>query len=342
MKRAREKGRAWEGCTPLFVAASQRNPSMDVARLLLRAGADPSMGVAHRRGARTPLFVAVESGHEDLVRELVDAGADCSLPGSEETALIAAIRRGGKVFDYLLSVVDVNEPSCKGDPPLVLACERGSSAAALKLLDAGANPDAAGAGGWTALMRACQHNDCVVVVRRLLEVGASAGVQNGAGTTALMLSVTDRPDMAALLLASRDANVNARSKFGTALTLACAYGDVGGVRNVLKAGADVNTSGTDGTSALREAIAYSRKALLPLLIEAGADVDARDAAGETALHDVCESGRAYYVRVLLAAGASVDMRSNTGETPLALASKRDHKSIVALLLEAGARADGRP
>ena len=56
---------------PLVIAAS--NGHGDVVRLLLNMGADPNMGDRH---SGTPLYYAARNGQEDVTKLLIDEGAD--------------------------------------------------------------------------------------------------------------------------------------------------------------------------------------------------------------------------------------------------------------------------
>ena len=73
------------------------------------------------------------------------------------------------------------------------------------------------------------------------------------------------------------------------------------------------------------------------LLDAGADVDTKTADGFTALKWAVVRGYTGIVQVLLDAGADVDVRDNHGQTPLMLAAQEDHIEVVELLKEAGAK-----
>ena len=60
-----------QGATPLFIAA--QNGHLDVVRHLVEVGADKDKA---RDDGATPLYIAAENGHLDVVRHLVEVGAD--------------------------------------------------------------------------------------------------------------------------------------------------------------------------------------------------------------------------------------------------------------------------
>lgn len=87
-------------------------------------------------------------------------------------------------------------------PPLSAAARRGDPAAVRDLLEAGADPDAAGTGGtrWPPLLHAC-HKHQLEAARVLLEYGADPDHATPNGYTALMMAASERdPAMMALLL----------------------------------------------------------------------------------------------------------------------------------------------
>jgi len=87
-----EKSRT-DGATPLFMASQEGHA--DVVKLLLAAGSDISKGIS---SGVTPLMVASEGGHVDIVQVFLDAKADLSLTinvnGKDYTALSLAKSHG--------------------------------------------------------------------------------------------------------------------------------------------------------------------------------------------------------------------------------------------------------
>lgn len=154
------------GETPVMVAA--RAGSAAVVRLLAAAGAD-----LDRRGSRgqTALMWAAAQRHPAAVAALLDAGADSSIrsdvwtqvmavpphsrpeynreiPHGGNTALLFAVRAGDLPSARVLVAAgaDVDDADAWGVSAATLAAHGGHRALLEFLLDAGADPNAAGAG----------------------------------------------------------------------------------------------------------------------------------------------------------------------------------------------------
>ncbi len=100
----------------------------------------------------------------------------------------------------------------------------------------------------------------------------------------------------------------------TPLLFAARVGDVESARLLLAAGADVNDSLPDGTSALVEAAHSGQQDVGILLLEKGADPDAA-VVGYSALHAAVLRGSLDLVKALLAHGANPNARITKG-TPV--------------------------
>jgi ankyrin repeat protein len=182
----------YKGKTQLLTACC--NGQIDVIRMLLDNGAD----VDQNDEGSTPLFAACENGHVDAARLLLDKGAD------------------------------VNRAKENGSTPLFIACEEGHVDAARLLLEKGADVNQATENGQTPLYMAC-WNGHVDVARLLLAKGAEVdrAVSEGwkEGETPLRVACENRHVDGARLLLKKGADVNRADKNGaTPLAMACHRG----------------------------------------------------------------------------------------------------------------------
>lgn len=124
------------------------------------------------------------------------------------------------------------------------------------------------------------------------------------------------------------------------LLTACNKGLAGLVPLLLKKGASVNWSRSDGWTPLMSACSGGHLTVAQLLLDAGASVDAAAADGFTALMEACTAGRLELVHLLLEHGASISHSTPSGRTAVILASLYGHTEVVELLLQH--HADCRP
>jgi ankyrin repeat protein len=296
---------------PLSAAALYGHAA--AVRVLLELGAD-----IHGKdtGDRTALQLAAAAGREEVVGILIAAGATVDEVGPEgATALWAAC--GG---------MDCDAGLASGVPPQPCSKASGHPGTVRVLLAAGADPNAVGPGGVTALMMAAMagHDE---IVGMLLAAGAGATVDvvGSTGLTAL-LAACSAFDMRAA--AASGVPPQPGSKAG---------GHPGTVRALLAGGADPNAVGPDGVTALMAAAAAGYIPVIDLLLAAGAD-PLHSIEGNTALHGASMFGRTAAVRRLLEAGARPDAKTADGQTPLdvvcthSIADKAHEAAIRELLL----------
>ena len=374
------------GLTALMRASS--NGHTEIVRLLLEADADKDLRLADLQAqrdtaaARFPVFrnlgppamtaltLASQGGHVEIVRLLLEAGADKNLQdGNGRTALILASEWDHVEIVCLLleAGADVNLQNGNGWTALMKASFGGHLEILRLLLDAGADKNLRdGETGMTALMHAFCFFRVVPfhaeIVRLLLEAGAEMNLQDRNGTTALMdASSGGRVDTARLLLeAGADKNLQDGNGW-TALTKAAFEGHLEIVRLLLESGANPDLKLVDagllklksrknflgspvlsmlfhwgGISSVMLASCAGHVEIVSLLLETGADKNLQDRDARTALILASEWGHFEIVRLLLEAGADKNLQDRTGYTALMKASFGGHVDIVRLLLDAGA------
>ena len=224
------------GVTALDRAAE--NASLAVVETLLTAGADVD---AAQQSGLTPLMTAARTGNADVVRALVAGGADVNAAVAEtrSTALMWA----------------VSEPH-----PEVIEV----------LLDAGADPAASTAKGFTPLMFAARNGD-VEAARALIAAGVDVNAPSADGTHVLPFAIVSDRDAFALFLLEAGADADGSMNGVRALHAAA-----GGVRTWLR-----EWYARHGGSPLFSRVGYSRLTAaerLPLvkaLLARGADPNAR-------------------------------------------------------------------
>jgi ankyrin repeat protein len=120
------------------------------------------------------------------------------------------------------------------------------------------------------------------------------------------------------------------------LVSAAERGDRKAALALLARGADPNTPGPDGTTAIMWAAAHDDLELVRALVAAKANVSLKNQFGTTAITEAAIIGSAQVLDALLKAGADVNTRNPEGETPLMAAARSGKVDAAKRLLEAGA------
>ena len=140
----------------------------------------------------------------------------------------------------------------------------------------------------------------------------------------------------------KGANINAVDKDGwTPLHIAAPLGCKDVAALLIAKGANVNAAHKDGWTPLHIAAAFGRNDdVAALLIAKGANVNAADKHGDTPLHEAAIFGRKDIAALLIAKGANVNAMDNHGHTPMRKAEMglggRARTDVVELLLGHGA------
>jgi ankyrin repeat protein len=176
---ARVDARADDGRTPLLIAAGRRG-STDVVKALLDRGANAS----YAAGRTTALSLAARAGDDSSMRLLIEHGAN--LKGDAATALDSAIRAACTACVDL--VIAAAGPKAMGES-LISQAQFGKIEAVRMFLQRGADVNTKNGTGLTPLLAACDTDaPSVELVRLLLDSGADVAARMSDGKTALNLA----------------------------------------------------------------------------------------------------------------------------------------------------------
>ncbi|XP_078601056.1 uncharacterized protein LOC144876046 isoform X1 [Branchiostoma floridae x Branchiostoma japonicum] len=128
------------------------------------------------------------------------------------------------------------------------------------------------------------------------------------------------------------------------LLYAAMNGSLRGVKEALKAGADIDfdmthSETTSSGTALYIASYQGHVGIVKLLLRKGASVSKRTRSSFAPLHGAATEGRTEIVDLLVQHGATVDIRDRFQNTPLMRACNYNHVNTVRRLIELGARPD---
>lgn len=287
----------------------------DAVRALIKARIDVNQSEAD---GTTPLHWAVQADDVEMVRVLLKAGARAgaanrygSLPLS-----LAATNGNAAILELLLKAgADPGSPSPEGETALMSAARTGKPDAIRVLLDHGADVNASERWfGETALMWAAGHNHAAAV-KLLVDRGAAIDARSRAlefpktifnGGT-MVSTPLPRGSMTPLMFAAREDALDA-------------------AQALIEAGAKLDLTDPDGTSALLMAIVNVHFDMAALLLNKGADPNVADASGMAALYGTVD---------LRTTGRMINRpsRKPTGGT--------DSLALIKLLLEHGAKPNAR-
>ena len=257
---------------------------------------DGNFDTDRTEGGMTPLLFAVNGGHQDAVRVLLEAGAN------------------------------VNGPMPDGLTPLLLAQIRRHEALALFLLEHGADPNNAGP-GFPPLHVAGYLSQLAI---------AKALIARGADVNARMMGPHRLVEALELGSNRRPGDTGVFTNIGsTPFVTAAKHGQIEIMRMLLDAGADPFLTAEAGENALMSAAGIGRPQpsmvtyhvwkeadqleAVRIGLEVGLDINAKNEWGLTALHGAAYMDDEGVVELLAAHGASLNPLDWQNQTPLRVA-----------------------
>ena len=361
-----------EGETPLMAAA--RAGGAEAVHLLLVHGAQ----VNHAETSRdqTALMWAVAQQHDEVIRLLLEHGADVNARSRVRprlmhadstnasqydqgvvwnrggyTALLFAARHGAAGAGRLLvdAGADINDTAPTGASVLTVATHSGHTDFALFAIEAGADPNAAGA-GYGPLHAAILRGD-LAVVRALVAAGAdvNARVERGtpvrrasqdwaiapqfaSATPFWLAAYYQEPEiMRALVDAGADPTLTTLERWETVFARAGGTGPphvVGGFQSPLLAAVrGQHNRGRRFNSSLRNPDDNERQTLeaAKLVIAYGADVNHADREGTAPIHVAARQNYATVIQLLAEHGADLTLKNGRGQTPLTIAEQAERR-----------------
>lgn len=287
------------GDSALSLAVKNNLP--EIARLILRAGADPD---EKNSVGETPLCSAAKAGHIELLKILIEAGANVHTVANSTSAHL-------------------------------MAAASGKYEAIKILLKAGANIFYIPPHQRSILHQAAEnnHTECM---RILLAAGADPNAEDSRGDTPLHYAAVRGNASGVSMLIENGANIERRNKREqTPLILAAMKGHADCVAALIANDAYMETATPNGNTPMHYAAKNNHGRVLEVMIKAGADMTIPNYEGETPM-DVVQKKNNVQVQKITAL-AILELRGIHEVTPELLreTALKEDMELLSLLLQTG-------
>uniref|UniRef100_A0A4W6C3C4 Ankyrin-1 n=1 Tax=Lates calcarifer TaxID=8187 RepID=A0A4W6C3C4_LATCA len=324
-----------KGFSPLYMAAQENH--LEVVKFLLENGANQSLPT---EDGFTPLAVALQQGHENVVALLINYGTKgkVRLPALHIAARNDDTRTAAVLLqnDPNPDVLSKKNRLTTGFTPLHIAAHYENMSVAQLLLNRGANVNFTPKNGITPLHIASRRGN-VMMVRLLLDRGAQIDAKTKDELTPLHCAARNGHVRIIEILLEHGAPIQAKTKNGLSPIHMAAQGDhMDCVRQLLQYNAEIDDITLDHLTPLHVAAHCGHHRMAKVLLDKGAKANARALNGFTPLHIACKKNHMRSMDLLLKHSASLEAVTESGLTPLHVAAFMGHLNIVKNLLQRGA------
>ncbi len=306
------------GINALMYAAASGNREL-VELLITQAGLSIN---GQSKDSMTALSFAVERGHEELVKYLINAGSHINI-----VAISKAVRQdNGPLLRLLIQKSEDEQQAC--NLALCYATECNKPAIITSLLKLRADVNTRSLYQRTPLIIAAMrgYDDCA---RVLLDGRADVTLKDDKGVDALSYAKTNGNEAIVRML---EEALSEKYQMQQAFLEASVQGNLSEVKELLAQGVDKNVQDRQGKTALMHAVTNEHNEVVELLLREGAQIAIRNLAGNTALSIATQKAHTALVKLLL---AFPDRLPTVILKPaLDSASYEGHSEIVSLLINA--------
>jgi ankyrin repeat protein/beta-lactamase regulating signal transducer with metallopeptidase domain len=343
--------------------AAKAGDLAEVKRLIAKAA---DLNAFDKEDGLTPLGVAANRGHTEIVKILLDSGAkvDIAASGGYSPIRYAVLNYDKETIRALISGgADVNIAPDNSDTPLLTAIWGDQTDIVKALLDAGANAELKDDNGMSSLQHALDIGMPDIVkllantddrvpdlhraalkgdlskLKELLGAGADINDKDAFGRTPIEYALAGGQIDVAKFLLDQGVDINLKLRRNRSLLhLAARAGLLEIVQILIEKGIPVDTVSQGGGTILNEAVSYGHKEIAEFLISKGAALDSKGQANQsTPLHVAASIGDTDIVELLITNGADINASNWSGSTPLDVARQTSHTKIVDVLRQHGAK-----
>ncbi|XP_067660340.1 putative ankyrin repeat protein RF_0381 [Haliotis asinina] len=319
---------------------------VDVVKYILSQDMAYIDGRAQR--GRTPMMLAAENGHKEVVELLVGEGADMSLVDKQRDNILHCACRGGdlegghlEVVTYIVSQnkVDINSRGWKQKTPVMVAAEMGKKDVVEFLVEHGADLLLVKDGGSNILHLACKGGYVEVVKyivsQNKVDINSAGWKQR---TPVIVAAEMGEKDVVEFLVEHGADLLLVKDGGSNILHLACKGGHLEVVKYIVSQNkVDINSRGWLRKTPVMVAAEMGEKKVVEFLVEHGGDLSLVHDGGNNILHLACKGGHLVVVKYIVSQNkVDINSRGWKRKTPMMVAAEMGKKDVVEFLVEHGA------